>query len=364
MVIASPVRVRDCLASMVWVKTAPEGQRHRPRPRFSFLAREPEYGDAFASLEGRKGVPLGLAVPWSAGDRFWDLYTARPPGSSRAEVAWRRGLPMLRHAPVKLAGPGGGYATTALYIYPHGLGLVLQVRLRGNLTLAETATAARDLRYDRQVLNGRSLPPDLLASSVLDAVGREVWGDETPLAGGGGEPFAVFTVVQATGADPKAAVEEGGEVHRFLDKVTGWYDRDRDPDPLESCRISSPRRDGHLLYGRRRSRCVWFPEHFDVPVPGEVRHSLSHYHRNLTCASLQTESLGQYACRADDDLRAPGYLSIPQRAYVRHVIGSIDRLNAGRPEDTYRSRSPARQLTDNGVIDSVERVRKYLERVL
>ena len=35
----------------------------------------------------------------------------------------------------------------------------------------------------------------------------------------------------------------------------GWYDRDRAPEALESCRISSPRTDAHMLYGHRRSRC-------------------------------------------------------------------------------------------------------------
>ncbi|HEX6367923.1 MAG TPA: hypothetical protein VF006_03250 [Longimicrobium sp.] len=351
------------MMSLLWVRTAPEAHRHKPTPGFAFLRDERRYRNAFESLEGGKSGPEKLGLPWgTSGDRFWDFYTSRLRDGNRGQLAWTHGLPLLRHAPVALPKPAdGGYAASSLYVYPHGLALVLTFRMRGPFTLTGVATRARDLRYGPIRLDSSRLTPALFASAVLARNGAQVWGPDAALSDAAAEPFTICTVIRATGADWKVRVEEEGELHRFLDKVAGWYDRDRAPDALESCRISSPRTDGHLLYGHRRSRCVWFPEHFDT---GDQRHSLLHYHRNLTFASMQTESLAQYVCRADDDLRDPGYLSIPQRAYAHHVLQSVDRLNEGRPEYTYRSRSPARQLQDNGTLGRAQRVREYLDQVL
>jgi len=362
------VRVQEYQLSLFWVRTVPERWRYQPLADYTFLADETAYRAAFRNVEREKGKPTGFAVPWLAKERFWARYTARPAPRSRADLAWRWSLPLYVHAPLRLARPGDGaargpaagwrgYAYTGRYLYPHGVTLVMHFRGRGDLSLQELATTVRNLRHARFEVNGRQLVLDQIAAQELDACGVLAWGRECTLRGAGAEPFSVFTVIRASGADWARPAEDGGGLHQFLDQVSGWYDRHRDPDCLEAARVSSARRDGHILYGHRRSRCVWFPEHFET---ADVRFSLSHYHRNLTFCSLQTESLGQYVATAAADLDEPGYLSIPQKDYARHVVRSLERLLRGRPEETYRSRSPQRQLEANGVLADLERVKAYL----
>jgi hypothetical protein len=355
----TPVRVQEYQISLIWTRTVPEKWRYRPRPGYGFLAREQAYRDVFLQAEASTGKPSGFTVPWVPQDRFWGRYAVRSDMTSRGELAWRWSLPLFREQKVelKLGSSQSGFSRWGLYLYPHGLTLVLRLRRRGDLPLAAAATQARELRYARPAWFEREVPLDQVASSVLATAGAEVWGSECRMASGSAEPFSVFTVIRASGTSWEKPVEEGGELHRFLDQVAGWYDRHRDPGSLAASRVSTERRDGHILYGHRRSRCVWFPEHYETE---DVRFSLAHYHRNLTFASLQTESLGQYLCHAAEELGERGYLSIPEKAYAQHVVRSLERLRGGRPEETYRSRSPQRQMDDNDVTPSLERVKAYL----
>ena len=359
---APAVQVQEWMMSLLWVRTVPEEHRHKPSASFAFLGSELGYRQAVAKLDAGEGGAAGLLLPWGReGDRFWDLYASGAARDTRVRQAWPRSVPMLLRDPVKLPRPAGcRYAKTALYLYPHGLALELTFHPSGAFTLDQVATRARELRYGRIKLHTGTAAPAHFASDLLARHGADVWGPGAVLSDAAAEPFTVLTVLKATGAPPNVRVEPEGPVHRFLDKAAGWYDRARAPEALESCRISSPRTDAHLLYGHRRSRCVWFPEHFDTT---DKRHSLRHYHRNLTAACMQTESLGQYLCRTADDLRDPGYLSLPQREYAWNVLASVERLAEGRPENTYRSRSPARQMQDNGVPEQARRVREYLQQV-
>lgn len=360
--VAPAVQVQEWMMSLLWVRTVPEEHRHTLIPLFAFLRDELRYRQAVKKLDAGEGGAAGLVPPWGRqGDRFWDLYTSGAEGDARARLAWPRAVPLLLRAPVRLPPPPNcRYAKAALYLYPHGLALELTFHPSGAFSLEQVATRARELRYGRIKLQAGTAAPAHFASDLLARHGGDVWGSGAVLADAAAEPFTVLTVLKATGAASNARVEPEGPVHRFLDKAAGWYDRDRAPEALEGCRISSPRTDAHLLYGHRRSRCVWFPEHFDTT---DKRHSLRHYHRNLTAACMQTESLGQYLCRTAADLRDPGYLSLSQREYAWNVLDSVDRLAEGRPENTYRSRSPARQMEQNGVPEQARRVREYLQQV-
>jgi hypothetical protein len=351
------VRIQEYQFSLIWCRTVPEQWRYRPQAPHKYLSNELDYVAAFrmlAEVDSESGKP---GVPWQPGERFWERYTTQSAKRARAEMAWRWSLPMFIHSPLKLKAQGKGYCYTGRYLYPHGVALLMHFRQRCDLPLQEVATTAREIRYARFAMNGRNMALDRIAAWDLDRYGAYVWGNDCRLSGDGAEPFSVFTVIRATGTEWAHPVKERGELHQFLDQVTGWYDRRRDPGKLESSRVSTPREDGHILYGHRRSRCVWFPEHF---ATGDVRYSLSHYHRNLTLCSMQTESLGQYVCRLAANLDEPGYLTIPQKEYARHVIRSVDRLKGGRPEETYRSRSPLHQMERNDVLPSVDRVRAYL----
>jgi hypothetical protein len=360
--VAPAVQVQEWMMSLLWVRTVPEEHRHTLIPLFRFLRDELRYCQAVKKLDDGEGGAAGLVPPWGRqGDRFWDLYTSGAQDDARVRLAWPRAVPLLLRAPARLPRPRDcRYAKTALYLYPHGLALELTFHPSGAFSLEQVATRARELRYGRIKLEAGTAAPAHFASDLLARFGGDVWGPGAVLSDAAAEPFTVLTVLKATGAASNARVEPEGPVHRFLDKAAGWYDRDRAPEALESCRISSPRTDAHLLYGHRRSRCVWFPEHFETT---DKRHSLRHYHRNLTAACMQTESLGQYLCRTADDLRDPGYLSLPQREYAWNVLDSVDRLAEGRPQNTYRSRSPARQMEQNGVPEQARRVREYLQQV-
>jgi hypothetical protein len=355
--------VQEYQVSLIWTRTVAERWRYRPRQDYGFLAGEQDYVAAFLRAEAGAGGPPGFAVPWGPAqgprDGFWVRYATRRNLGSPGELAWRWSLPLFRdrELELKLGSRRSGFARWGLYLYPHGLALVLRVSGRGDLPLDQAATQARELRYKRPKWFDREVPLDQVASAVLDSAAAGVWGSDCRLSSGSAEPFSVFTVIRATGAAWERPLEEGGEVHRFLDQVAGWYDRRRDPGALAASRVSTERKDGHILYGHRRSRCVWFPEHYEI---ADTRFSLSHYHRNLTFCSLQTESLGQYICHVAEEMDERGYLSIPQKAYARHAIRSLERLRGGRPEETYRSRSPQRQMDDNEVTPSLERVKAYL----
>jgi hypothetical protein len=117
------------------------------------------------------------------------------------------------------------------------------------------------------------------------------------------------------------------------------------PVPLRitPSRSSSPP-PGHILYGGRRGRVVWFPGNFIGVAAYE--HTLACYHQNLTMASLQTESLCRMAKDAADlviNNQPLSNCSVAYRTCAQLSAGILGRLYGGT-FDTYRSNSVRDQI--------------------
>jgi hypothetical protein len=292
-------------------------------------------------------------LPWDDGEGgegtlFWFYYLEKKRIWKIApDDAWR-GLVPLRcdlDATVSAAWVPGTVALRG-YLYPWGIAVVVDVQATGPWSLEQAVDLAFQIRskgtFDwTRGAETTALHLNALLDRGIATLRTTAYGEESE-SGQAGEVFSVVTVLDGAEIDAEVPVEDGKELHKALDAWSGWnpYWKKNQPKPLTGAVIEikqSP--PGHLLYGGRRGRVVWFPAAFGAD-------GLECYHGNLVAATLQTESL----CRLADGVakrlatgQTMGEFSVTCTNCTRLAAGILGRLYGGS-FDTYRSHSVRDQI--------------------
>jgi hypothetical protein len=249
------------------------------------------------------------------------------------------------------------------FFYPHGASLVITLTCDVPRALdAAVAEAQRATRSPLYRVTGQTCTLKELAGQARAALYRLALGPETAARSlRDSEPFSVATVVRGSGVDPEAAPVEGAEIHRALDALATWnryWRKAPVPSLAKRCLEIKNSPAGHVLYGSRRGRVVWFPALFTEPAGG--LRSLACYHRNLVLATMQVESLTGLAVESKEQLEEGGWVSPLHRECARHGVDLLGRLYGG--VGTYRSCSPRAQLEQNELVGDVNWLRDRFDR--
>jgi hypothetical protein len=331
----------------------PLGSRPQPSIPFDFLTSDTRY-QQFIGQPPEDGAPKPR-LPFSStkyGRLFWSRYIhkIRP----RPLDFWQLAVPLHYDlaAAITVAGLDSAI-TTGTYLYPWGIGTLIDIVVAGAWNLDEVGQLGLRLagpgKYILEVKGAKQqLGLNDLLRCLLDLARSDAFGDGWSAQPG--ELFSIVTVLDGEGANASERPPEGKELHQLMQGMVSWNQNYQDTPPprLKTRWIDkgpSPR--GHVLYGGQRGRFVWFPASFK----SKPRHdpTLSCYHQNLSMASLQTESLCRFAKDALDRWVAAGSLVDTSLAYqdcANLVAGLLGRLYGGNKE-IYRSGSIRDQIANN-----------------
>jgi hypothetical protein len=327
-------QITNFRVSFIWVETIPAifAQQVKASSPYAFLGYRGQYAQAFDKLKRPKGGPQGLELPWPKpqGHHYWKRLPFRISSKERSPRV-----------------------TFEVFYSSQGTALVANAYYRGQpKSLTEIVELAHAIRNrDRfhtdtaQAQSGLSLQS--VAEHALATARRAAFGDVEAFAGYN-QPFTIATFVQGTVANPAAPIVDGSDEHRVLEALTGWNQNfaimNLAKTPLQSASLSiHSRLDSDLVYARGTGRAIWLPRLFGAP---QGRARLSCYHRNVTLASVQTMSLGEFvgwvARRYQRGEAVPDL--VQERA--KRASRLLGVLAAGERTATYRTMSITTQVDD------------------
>jgi hypothetical protein len=352
-------QITNFRTSFIWVETIPAilAQQLNTSAPCAFLGYRGRYAQEFDKLKRRKGALSELELPWPRpqGHHYWKHYFAgRHAGDVIGDDAWQRHVPLRGRLPFHIsARERNPRVTFEIFYSSQGTALVANVYYRGDfVSLEEVATLAHAVRNRYQfrtdagqARNGMSLQS--VAEYALATARRAAFGDVEAFAGYN-QPFSITTFVQGTVADPATPIVDGSVEHRMLEALTGWNQNfaimNLSKTPLQSASLTiHSRLDSDLVYARGTGRAIWLPRLFST---NQDRGKLSCYHRNITLASLQTMSLGEFvgwvARRYERGESVPEL--VQERA--KRATRLLGIFATGERTATYRSMSIATQIND------------------
>jgi hypothetical protein len=365
------IQIQELRVTLIWVETNLALLANVP-PRgapWLFLGRPIQYARKFDDVRGGKLLPSVLTLPWDKAEStsFWTYYSEGRLGSIKGATAWNLLVPLRRKLePVPVVPKGWGRFHCDGFFYPHGLGLtVTAVRTApagASLTLDEAVAAAfavREQPFEVQWPGQGAVPRilDRFALENLAALRQTAFGPNAAEGDRPMLPFTIVTVIRGVGSDQSADPATDADLAKALWGLASWdkdYHKVRQPDlnsGLIHIRTSPP---NHILYGRKRSRVVWFPTKFADSAPSKP--SLSCYHRNLSFNSLQIESLGGLIAATAAQMRTNLKLvAWSQSAAALNASKVLARAYGGK--GTYASWSSHVQIVDNALEDDLDYVR-------
>ena len=254
-----------------------------------------------------------------------------------------------------------GTVTLSAYLYPWGIGVLVDVTLVGSWPLNDAVNLIVDIHNSPKIqwtfdnASGTASPAGL-AAALRTRLGAVIYGGNVAQETAG-DQFSIVTVIEAANVLATDPIVENGPIHYAIEGMTGWkrnwHEIPPKPNSLVESRISSSSAPiGHIMYGKgRRARAVWFPADFR-PAVG-YPDTLSCYHQNLSVASLHTEALCVLAQDAAAQLQSQGSLaafSVAYRNYAQLAAGILGRLHGKKTDDSsvrkplYRSGSIRSQI--------------------
>lgn len=327
-----------------------------PSPReipFSFLLDGGKFQLQFERALKQDG---SCRAPWYTGygKRFWSRYVGDP--SYTVKDVWKAQVPLQYNLePAWTAAWLKGHARARAYLYPWGIGVLVDIGVADTVDIAAAVDQAAAIRRNQQMemtLNGAA--QQNRASDLLGQFRKYVrdiaYGPETPEVAASGT-FMIVTVLDADGANATQAVADQSDLHRqlngFARGIPDWRTAPLDKLPANTL-PTNPASAGSILYATDRGRAVWLPESFKS-AGQQLKNSLRCYHQNLTVATLQTESL----CVLAHDAAAwigegSGHNTWPVNYdwCAQRVAGLLGRLTG--KSKIYGSWSIARQIGDAG----------------
>lgn len=364
--------------SFIWAETIldPLVDSDSSDAPLAFLGHHRSYIKYFDQLLPGGIGPGGLEMPWStaAGHFFWTYYLEGcTPGYVSGEKAWKALVPLRKKIAVAVQAPWlPGRFLLESFFFPHGIAFVLTASSLIESTLEETVEKSFGIRrkgklqveWEKGSVDFLTL--DALAEKVLAALRKAYLGANAAPSPHSATPFTILTIVRGTGIDPTVPTPNGGEIHRALEAVTTWrptWRFDTLPNLDEAALPTRTAPPSHVLYARTRGRAIWFPGLF--VQKSRSSHSLACYHRNLTFASLQVESLGDLIARSAGSIRegVGGLLPATHLECARRAAGILGQLYGGALS-TYRSWSPRVQIDQNNLVADLNIVRDYFNMTL
>jgi hypothetical protein len=346
---------RNFRLSLIWVETIPDifEQKLEQAP-YAFLGKPGGYAEKFDTLQSAAAADLQLAWPRPQGHHFWKHYFAgRHAGAVSGVDAWKNHVPLRGNTPVKIVlDQAEPKATVEVFYTPQGIGLIANVYYRGaDKLLDDIVKLALAVRYRYRfrrngdpTSSGKSLQS--MADHMLANAREAVFGKAAAAFAGNNQPFTIVTFVQGEADNPAVEVPQGGPVHRALEALTGWNENyatiDLERTTIASARLAiHTRADSDLVYARKGGRAIWLPREFGANVP---RPRLSCYHRNLTLASLQTMSLGEFVGLMARRVQRGEKISERLLARAKSAARVLKVLATGDRTLTYRSMSIEAQI--------------------
>ncbi len=327
--------------------------RRTPSIPFWFLLSGPLFQAQYAQvIDNPSGDPGALCVPW-AGDgyawNFWQYYNRS--GRRGLKQDWRALVPLEYRLAATIKPSWAGEAIARTYLYPWGIGVVIDVSLTGLSGADDAVNRALEVRWSAKAnvqLNDQTSDKSLteLVAALFDHVHRVAYGTGTS-RGEHSELFTIVTAVDGEGASVDMPVASGGDDHKRLEALSGWNTKYKNlnlkPLAENTLGIKGQPPLAHILYGKRRGRTVWFPEYF---TSNTEDNRLLIYHENLTMATIQTESLCQLVKDAANLLSSDdpvGQWSVAYGDCAQLAAGLLGRLHGGTL-DIYRSKSLQHQI--------------------
>jgi hypothetical protein len=286
--------------------------------------------------------------PERYGKLFWCRYVPNP----APPLLWRGLVPIeydlqpLVHSLVL----GNCNVVVRAYLYPWGIGLIVDVKQMDTQPLDHIVNQLRDIRDRAKIkwkfdkLSGNASPAGLTAA-LIDRLRPDIYGAQVEEEDFG-QQFTIVTVIDADNVEPKKPIVDGDSIHLALEGLVGWNrdwaDIPPQPNALVAFRIASrPGKVGHILYGQSRARAVWFPAAFRSKADYPPR--LSCYHKNLSVATMHTEALCALAQDAAGNLRAGKLLdtfSATYRSCAQLAAGILGRLQGNKIDDPNAKKVP------------------------
>ncbi len=355
-----PTLISNFRFSFIWVETIPSifAQQLAPTTPYTFLSYPGQYARVFDGVRAGRSMATQSKLPWPRpqGHHFWKQYFGgRHAGAIIGAEAWRKHVPLRDRFPIKLIPDGSTPQLRVIFevfYSPQGIGLIATAYYRSEAkSLFDVATLAHAVRYRRQfhtdadhMAGGLSLQS--AAEHALAVVRRQAFGDVEAFAGYN-QPFTVTSFVQGEIDDPAVAVQEGSDEHRVLEALTGWNQNfarmNLTNTPIQSAKLTiHSELDSDLVYARKAGRAIWLPREFAEDVQ---RPKLSCYHRNITLASLQTMSLGEFVDWVARRLDRGETIQPLLVERAKRAARVLDVLASGDRTLTYRSMSIDAQIT-------------------
>jgi hypothetical protein len=333
----------------------------KPAPSipFSFLLSGPQFRTQF-SPQG-EGV---CVAPWESGyaRSFWPYY-AQGSRQNTQEI-WRAMVPLefpLSFS-LKPSWPGAGFARA--FLYPWGIGLIVDVSISGKMQFADAINKALEVRWSalsavQTTGTTSNVPITKLLGMLFDTVRQAAFGAASK--GMTKDVFTVVTPMNGEGDDLAQKIQQGDNVQKGLEALVRWERKwtNIQPPPLatNTLKTKGNASENHLLYYSDRGRAVWFPGYFSSS--GDLDERLPLYHENLTMAALQTESLGlmaRHVAQQLDNSKTANDWSVTYTVCAQRVAGLLGRLYGGAT-DIYRSRSVQNHI-ERSFKDDVNKLRE------
>jgi hypothetical protein len=289
--------------SFLWVETVPGILAGPPDGApYGFLGQYGGYAQVFNDCQSRRAT-VPLTLPWDTprGNFYWRYYfEGKHAGDMTGAQAWKKFVPFRLTLPSKIVTANAEAKVEFEGFYaPQGIAVVAQVKYRGEpkspRDIAKLAFAVRyDYRFEIVGSAGPAAGVNLAeaANRAFALLRARGFGTIDGVAGDN-QPFSVTTFL--VGED-LATPDEGSDEHFMLEAMTSW-NRNLKPSDL----AKRPLADAQLpirgagpdtmMYARKQGRAIWMGHAFagnpDTPL-------LACYHQNVTQASLQTLSLGEF----------------------------------------------------------------------
>jgi hypothetical protein len=344
--------------SFIWVDTIPgllDGLA--PDAGLAWLGRRGDYIYYFDLAQSPgKVMPWPIGAPWSgldSGWSFWRYYFEDTNVSSiTGNQAWKNLTP-FREDLVRFAPDGQAFSElrASAFYFSHGTALALTLNLRHQaMPVLEAAKRAMALRHDRILClpneGNQRYSLDVLGNLLREQInGARFEGLATHA--GRNQPFSIVTVLEADGVDRLATADDGGDIHRALEAMTGWNPNfdvvDLTQHPITESQIERSGKKGlksDLVYARKSGVAIWLPRRLNEGKKG--RKALSCYHNNMLHGSVQIRSLAELVSFTKRNAAASG--SVKERS--ARAGTKLALMKAGKGP-TYRSLCLARQVDQN-----------------
>lgn len=362
------ILVKELRVSSIWFEAFPDIIAQDVP--VGFLSSDFSY---IREVEQMKAGNSSWSLPWSgySGRRFWEFYMERASlRSVGGGKAWKALIPI--HQPSLAAfKPLPNYLYRVKlegFYYPHGLAVAATAVIKEDLTLDKMVDKALQFwdepltvtwpsrATERQVLK-------LIIHRALDNMRKTAFGEEKPAWRVPKEPLTITAAIEGQVDPTPTSIAPNGEIHRALEALCRrdqlWRENALHPFEASSLRFKDKdySRPDHVVYGLERGRSIWFPGYFTRENSQPIR-KLGCYQRNLTLASMQTESLLALVPIAVGYLDRHAVMPVNLEGLSRAAVGTLARLYGGAQE-TYRSWNLHRQIQDSGLMEAIKSLRSY-----